>query len=117
MSKKIPMGARERDRRAPGGLIGQVARIGPTTLGLNKDAIRQIALRKLEVVYRDWHFKDPPFADFATEAGERREDARAFVIALAAALLGGLPDAIEQNNKAIAAVLARRGSGRHRPDR
>jgi hypothetical protein len=77
------------------------------TIGLHKDAIRRIALEKMEVVYRDWNLQQPPFADFATEAGERRDDARAFLIALVAALLGGLSDAIDQNNQAIAAALAR----------
>jgi hypothetical protein len=84
-------------------------------LGLPKDAIRQIALAKLAVAYRDWGFDEAPFADFATEPGERREDARAFIIALVAALLGGLSDAIEQNNAAITSALVRsrrRRSGR-----
>jgi hypothetical protein len=83
-------------------------------IGLHKDAIRRIALEKLEVVYRDWNFHEPPFADWAIEAGERRDDARAFVIALVAALLGGLSDAIEQNNTAIAEALARPGPRRRR---
>ncbi len=60
-------------------------------IGLSKDAIRRIAPEKLEVVYRDWNLREPPFADFATEAGERREDARAFLIALIAALLAACP--------------------------
>lgn len=85
-------------------------------LGLHKDAIRRIVLAKLAVVYRDWGFDESPFADFATVPGERRDDARAFIIALLAALLGGLADAIGQNNEAIGAVLARphrlRGTGR-----
>ena len=84
------------------------------SIGLHKDAIRCIALEKLEVVYRDWNFNEPPFADFATEAGERRDDGRAFIIALVAALLGGLSDAIEQNNKVIAEALARREPRRRR---
>ncbi|HXJ83442.1 MAG TPA: hypothetical protein VMS64_32750 [Candidatus Methylomirabilis sp.] len=84
------------------------------TIGLHKDAIRRIALEKLEVVYRDWNFHEPPFADFATEAGERRDDARAFLIALVAALLGGLSDAMEQNNRAIAQALDRREPRRRR---
>jgi len=83
-------------------------------IGLHKDAIRRIALEKLEIVYRDWNFDEPPFADFATEAGERRDDARAFLIALVAALLGGLSDAMEQNNQAIAAALAREARHRRR---
>jgi hypothetical protein len=79
---------------------------------LHKDAIRRIALEKIEVVYRDWNFREPPFADFLAKAGERRENARAFIIALVAALLGGISDAIEQNNKALAAGLARRAPRR-----
>ena len=85
------------------------------SIGLHKDAIRRIALEKLEVVYRDWNLREPPFSDFATEPGERRDDARAFVIALVAALLGGLSDAIEQNNQAIADALARREPRGRRP--
>jgi hypothetical protein len=46
-------------------------------------------------------------ADFATEPGERRDDARAFIIALVAGLLGGVSDAIEQNNAALATAFAR----------
>jgi hypothetical protein len=84
------------------------------SIGLHKDEIRRIALEKLEVVYRDWNFHEPPFADFATEAGERRDDARAFLIALVAALLGGLSDAIAQNNAAIAQGLPRRAPRRRR---
>jgi hypothetical protein len=85
-------------------------------IGLPKDMIRQIALTKLAVAYRDWGFDGAPFADFATEPGERREDARAFIIALVAALLGGLSDAIAQNNEAIAVALGRRPR-RHVPRR
>jgi hypothetical protein len=102
--------------------VGQIAYPGRGSLirkgrvGLTKDAIRRIALEKLEVVYRDWNFHEPPFADFATEAGERREDARAFLIALVAALLGGLSDAIDRNNKVIAEALARRGRRWRRRD-
>ena len=81
------------------------------TIGLPKDKIRRIALAKLAVAYRDWGFDEAPFADFATEPGERREDARAFIIALVAALLGGLSDAIEHNNAAITAAPARRRRG------
>ena len=83
-------------------------------IGLHKDMIRRIALEKMHVVYRDWNFHEVPFADFAMEAGERRDDARAFIIALVAALLGGLSEAIEQNNKAIAETLARREPRRRR---
>jgi hypothetical protein len=84
------------------------------SIGLHKDSIRRITLEKMAVVYRDWNFHEVPFADFATGAGERRDDARAFVIALVAALLGGLSDAIEQNNKAIAASLVRKPRPRRR---
>ncbi len=84
------------------------------SIGLHKEAIRRIALGKMDVVYQDWNFNEPPFADVATTAGERRDDARAFVIALVAALLGGLSEAIEQNNKAIAKAVARRERRRRR---
>jgi hypothetical protein len=77
-------------------------------IGLNKQEVRRIVLDKLRVVYQDWHFTEEPFADFLSDAGERREDPRAFVIALVAALLGGISDAIEKNNEAVAAVFARR---------
>ena len=86
------------------------------SIGLRKDAIRRIALEKLEVVYRDWNVTGSPFADFATEAGERREDARAFLIALVAGLLGGLSEAIDRNNEVIAAALTPQGRGRGRRD-
>lgn len=86
------------------------------SIGLSKDAIRRIALEKLEVVYRDWNVTGSPFADFATEAGERREDARAFLIALVAALLGGLSEAIDRNNEVIAAALSPRRQDRGRRD-
>ena len=98
--------SRDRARASARGLTGEI--------GLHKDAIRRIALEKLEVVYRDWNFSEPPFADFATEAGERREDARAFLIALVAALLGGLSEAIAQNNAAISEHLRRRRRGQPR---
>jgi len=55
-----------------------------------------------------------PFADFLSGAGERREDPRAFVIALVAALLGGISDAIERNNQLVAAELGRRRRARPR---
>jgi hypothetical protein len=79
-----------------------------STVGLSKESIRRIALAKLAVVYRDWGLREPPFADFATEPGQRRDDARAFVIALVAALLGGITDAISANNMAVAAARSRR---------
>jgi hypothetical protein len=85
-----------------------------TAFGLSKEEIRRIVLDKLRVVYHDWHFSEVPFADFLSDAGERREDPRAFVIALVAALLGGISDAIERNNEAIAAALARRRRARPR---
>jgi hypothetical protein len=75
------------------------------TIGLHKEVIRRIVLDKLAVVYRDWNFDEPPFADFATMPGERRDDGRAFLIALVAGLLGGVSEAIERNNQALAAAL------------
>ena len=85
-----------------------------TAFGLSKEDVRRIVLDKLRVVYHDWHFTEVPFADFLSDAGERREDPRAFVIALVAALLGGISDAIERNNEAVAAALARRRRARSR---
>ena len=85
-----------------------------TAFGLSMEDVRRIVLDKLRVVYHDWHFTEVPFADFLSDAGERREDPRAFVIALVAALLGGISDAIERNNEAIAAALARRRRARPR---
>jgi len=85
-----------------------------TAFGLSKEDVRRIVIDKLRVVYHDWHFTEVPFADFLSDAGERREDPRAFVIALVAALLGGISDAIERNNEAIAAALARRRRARPR---
>jgi len=79
----------------------------PPAIGLSKEDVRRIVIDKLKVVYHDWHLAETPFADFLAEAGERRDDARAFVIALVAALLGGISDAIEKNNEAVAAALAR----------
>src|SRR2546430_17241810 len=85
-----------------------------TAFGLSKEEVRRIVIDKLRVVYHDWHFAEVPFADVLSDAGERREDPRAFVIALVAALLGGISDAIERNNEAIAAALARRRRARPR---
>jgi hypothetical protein len=85
-----------------------------SAVGLSKEEVRRIVIDKLRVVYRDWHFAEVPFADFLSEAGERREDPRAFVIALVAALLGGISDAIEQNNEAVAAALVRHRRARPR---
>ena len=89
------------------------ANAGPRrpTLGLSKGRIRRIVIEKMRVVYHDWHFEDVPFADFLSQPGERREDSRAFIIALMAALLGGISEAMEQNNEALAAALARRPRG------
>ncbi len=75
-----------------------------TAFGLSKEEVRRIVIDKLRVVYHDWHFTEVPFADFLSDAGERREDPRAFVIALVAALLGGISDAIERNNEAVGAA-------------
>jgi len=83
-------------------------------IGLSKEEIRRIVIDKLRVVYHDWHCTEVPFADFLSGAGERREDPRAFVIALVAALLGGISDAIERNNQLVAAELGRRRLARPR---
>src|SRR5438132_9454033 len=78
-----------------------------TAFGLSKEEIRRIVLDKLRVVYHDWHFSKVPFADFLSDAGERREDPRAFIITLVAALLKSISDAIERNNKTVTTTLAR----------
>jgi hypothetical protein len=72
--------------------------------GLSKEEIRRIALAKLRVVYREWGIKTP-FARVESGARTRREDPRAFSIALVAALLGGLSEAIERNTRALVAEL------------
>jgi hypothetical protein len=76
--------------------------------GLTKEEIRRVVLGKLKVVYHDWHARETPFLERDVKPGHRREDQRAFAVALVAALLGGLSEAIERNNQAIAAVLQRR---------
>ncbi len=97
------MGVDTRRRSSGGSAAGSGGHIG-----LDKETIRRLALSKLAIVYRDWNLDEPPFADFATEPGERRDDARAFIIALVAGLLGGISDAIEKNNEALDAALGRR---------
>jgi hypothetical protein len=77
-------------------------------IGLTKEEIRRVVLGKLKVVYHDWHARETPFLEPEVEPGHRREDQRAFAVALVAALLGGLSEAIEHNNQAIAANLQRR---------
>lgn len=84
------------------------ARHASGVAGLGKDEIRQIVLEKLRVVYDDWGFDGRPFEDFMTTAGERREDARAFVIALVAALVGGFSEAIARNNACLVGAQRRR---------
>jgi hypothetical protein len=81
-----------------------------STIGLHKEEIRRIVLSNLQVVYHDWGIAEKPFWNTETEPGERRDDPRAFVIALVAALLGGISDAIERNNQAIAAALAQQSA-------
>jgi hypothetical protein len=81
-------------------------------VGLSKDEIRQIVLRKLQVVYDDWGLHGRPFEDFMAAAGERREDARAFVIALVAALVGGFAEAMARNNALVAPAPRLRRKGR-----
>jgi hypothetical protein len=75
------------------------------TLGLSKEEIRRIALAKLQVVYREWGI-ETPFARAESGVRTRRDDPRAFVVALVAALLGGLSEAIERNTRALAAELS-----------
>jgi hypothetical protein len=83
-------------------------------VGLGKEQIRRITLNKLRVVYREWGIGGTPFArtGISTSPGGRRDDPRAFVVALVAALLGGLSEAIERNNRGLAAALTRRPHGR-----
>lgn len=77
-----------------------------TTAGLTKEQVRRIVLSKLKVVNRDWNLAGPPFADRDIRPGTRRRNGRAFETALIAALLGGVSEAIEKNNQALAADLA-----------
>lgn len=86
-------------------------------LGLSKEDVRRIVLDKLGVVYRDWGLSEHPFGGILSEPGERRDDPRAFVIALVAALLGGVSDAIDRNNVALAAGLGTRNRRRLPRDR
>ncbi|HET7875920.1 MAG TPA: hypothetical protein VFN71_10410 [Methylomirabilota bacterium] len=77
-------------------------------LGLSKEQVRRIVLSKLRVVYRDWGLADGPFwSDREVRPGGRRGNERAFETALVAALLGGLSEAVEKNNKALAKALDR----------
>lgn len=77
------------------------------TLGLSKEEIRRTVLAKLQVVYREWGI-ETPFARAGFGLRARRDDPRAFVVALVAALLGGLSEAIERNTRALSAELAGR---------
>lgn len=83
-------------------------------MGLSKEEIRRMVLGKVRVVYRDWNCHDLPFSDLIGVPGERRGDPRAFVIALLAALLGGISEAMERNNQLLRAVPTRdrRGASR-----
>ena len=87
--------------------------------GLNKAEIRRLVLAKLRVVYRNWGIDDTPFARAGAPRGPRRDDPRAFVVALVAALLGGLSEAIERNSRALAAAAPeiRPGAGASRTNR
>jgi hypothetical protein len=78
-------------------------------IGLTKEQIRRIVLLKLKIVYRDWRSKESPFSS-AKKSGSRRSDPRAFETALVASLLGGLSEAIEQNNQALATAFRRPGA-------
>src|SRR5438093_12361062 len=90
----------------PGSATGSRHGAGLTTaFGLGKEEVRRIVIDKLRVVYHDWHFAEIPFADVLSDAGEGREDPRAFVIALVAALLGGSCDAVVMINEGIAVAL------------
>lgn len=71
------------------------------TMGLSKEEIRRMVLDKLRVVYRDWNCHELPFSDLLDAPGARRDDPRAFVIALIAALLGGISEAMERNNQML----------------
>jgi hypothetical protein len=94
-------------------------------IGLSKAEIRRLVLGKLRVVYRDWGMDETPFARAGAPRRSRRDDPRAFVVALVAALLGGLSEAMERNTRALAAALpgvsaaarARGGSRRTRGGR
>ncbi len=77
-------------------------------IGLTKEQLRRIVLSKLRIVYRDWRFTNSPFWHRGHKAGGRRDDARSFDIALVAALLGGLSEAIEKNNQVLFTALGRR---------
>jgi hypothetical protein len=83
-------------------------------IGLTKEQVRRIVLSKLRIVYRDWRFTNSPFWHRVHKAGERRDDARSFDIALVAALLGGLSEAIEKNNQALYTALGRRDDNMRR---
>jgi hypothetical protein len=77
------------------------AAVASKAIGLSKEEIRRMVLDKLRVVYRNWNCHDLPFCDLFGAPGERRDDPRAFVIALVAALLGGISEAMEQNNQML----------------
>ena len=68
-------------------------------------------LDRLRTVYAEWGVNSGPFDDIVPRAGERREDPRAFVIALVAGVVGGLSEAIERNNAALMEALERRQGG------
>jgi hypothetical protein len=80
---------------------------GQERIGLGKEDIRRIVLERLRVVYDEWGVNGAPFGDVVPNAGERREDPRAFVIALVAGVVGGLSEAIERNNEALVETLSR----------
>ena len=77
-------------------------------VGLDKQEIRRIVLDKLTVVYDEWGIDGAPFEDMTPNAGERRQDPRAFMIALVAGVVGGLSEAIERNNRALTEAWQRR---------
>jgi hypothetical protein len=81
------------------------------TAGLSKEDVRRIVLDRLRTVYQEWGVDSGPFDDMVPSAGERREDPRAFVIALLAGVVGGLSEAMERNNAALLEAWQRRAPG------
>jgi hypothetical protein len=81
---------------------------GEQRLGLSKNEIRRVVLDRLKIIYDEWGVDGAPFEDIVPNAGERRDDPRAFVIALVAGVVGGLSEAIERNNAALAEAWQQR---------
>ena len=81
---------------------------GHGEVGLSKEEVRRIVLDRLRTVYDEWGVDGGPFNDIVSSAGERRDDPRAFVIALVAGVVGGLYEAMERNNAALVEAWQRR---------